>query len=166
MFYYFILFIILVRVVELFIAKRNERWLRGEGAEEYGKEHYKYFIILHIGFFISLITEYNLSENAGINYWVVIMFFVVQIFRLSIFISLGKYWNTKILVIKGRELIRTGLYRYFKHPNYAIVILEFLLIPLAFGLYITLVVFSVLNLLLLRVRLREEEKALFGNEQL
>ena len=164
MFYYFISFIILVRVVELFIAKRNERWLRSEGAGEYGGEHYKYFIILHTGFFISLITEYNLSEYSGIKYWVIVMFFVVQILRISIFISLGKYWNTKILVIKGRELVHTGLYRYFKHPNYVIVILEFLLIPFGFGLYITLIVFSMLNLLLLRVRLREEEKALFDNE--
>lgn len=164
MFYYFISFIILVRVVELFIAKRNERWLRSEGAEVYGGEHYKYFIILHTGFFISLITEYNLSEYFGIKYWVIVMFFVVQILRISIFISLGKYWNTKILVIKGRELVQTGLYRYFKHPNYVIVILEFLLIPFGFGLYITLIVFSMLNLLLLRVRLREEEKALFDNE--
>jgi len=164
MFYYFISFIIFVRIVELFISKRNERWLRIEGAEEYGKEHYKYFIILHTGFFISLITEYNFSNYGGIRYWVIVIFFVIQIFRISIFISLGKYWNTKILVIKGRELIHTGLYRYFKHPNYAIVILEFLLIPFGFGLYVTMIVFSVLNLFLLKVRLREEEKALFDNK--
>jgi len=164
MFYYFILLIIAVRIFELFIARRNERWLRSEGAVEYGGEHYKYFIILHTGFFISLIAEYNLSDYSGIKYWAIILFLAVQILRISVFISLGKYWNTKILVIKGRELVRTGLYRYFKHPNYLIVILEFLLIPLSFGLYITLIVFSVLNLLLLRVRLREEEKALFNSE--
>jgi len=164
MFYYFIFFIIFLRLIELFVAKRNEKWLRNEGAIEYGNEHYKYFIFLHIGFFISLITEYNLSENTEIRYWAIVMFFIVQIFRVSIFISLGKYWNTKILVIKGRELVHTGLYRYFKHPNYGIVILEFLLIPFAFRLYMTLILFSVLNLFLLKVRLREEEKALFDNK--
>ncbi len=160
MFYYFLTFIIVVRIIELIIAKKNEKWLRSEGAVEYGREHYKYFIMLHTGFFISLIIEYNLSPFSGINYIPVILFFIVQIFRLSVFISLGKYWNTRILVIPGRILVKKGLYKYFKHPNYIIVILEFILIPLSFYLFVSLLIFSVLNLVILSVRIKTENKAL------
>lgn len=160
MFYYFLTFIIVVRIIELIIAKKNEKWLRSEGAVEYGREHYKYFIMLHTGFFISLIIEYNLSPFSVINYISVILFFIVQIFRLSVFISLGKYWNTRILVIPGRILVKKGLYKYFKHPNYIIVILEFILIPLSFYLFVSLLIFSVLNLVILSVRIKTENKAL------
>ncbi len=160
MFYYFLTFIIVVRIIELIIAKKNEKWLRSEGAVEYGREHYKYFIMLHTGFFISLIIEYNLSPLSGINYISVFLFFIVQIFRLSVFISLGKYWNTRILVIPGRILVKKGLYKYFKHPNYIIVILEFILIPLSFYLFVSMLIFSVLNLVILSVRIKTENKAL------
>lgn len=160
MFYYFLSFIIVVRIIELIIAKNNEKWLRSEGAVEYGHEHYKYFILLHTGFFISMIIEYNLSPFSEINYIPMFLFFIVQIFRLSIFISLGKYWNTRILVIPGRTLVKKGLYRYIKHPNYIIVILEFILIPLSFYLFVSMLLFSVLNLVLLSVRIKVENKAL------
>ncbi|MFA7359428.1 MAG: isoprenylcysteine carboxylmethyltransferase family protein [Candidatus Kapaibacterium sp.] len=160
MFYYFLSFIIVVRIIELIIAKNNEKWLRSEGAVEYGREHYKYFILLHTGFFISMITEYNLSPFSETNYIPMFLFFIVQIFRLSIFISLGKYWNTRILVIPGRTLVKKGLYRYIKHPNYIIVIFEFILIPLSFSLFVSMLIFSVLNLVLLSVRIKVENKAL------
>lgn len=160
MFYYFLSFIIIIRIVELFIAKRNEKWLRSEGAVEYGREHYKYFILLHKWFFISMISEYSLSPFSGINYILMFLFFIIQIFRLSIFISLGNYWNTRILVIPGRNLVKKGLYRYLKHPNYIVVILEFIFIPLSFSLFFTMFIFSVLNLALLSVRIKVENKAL------
>lgn len=160
MFYYFLLLIISTRIIELFISKHNEKWLRSEGAVEFGKEHYKFFIFLHTGFFISMIIEFNLASYSVINYIPMIIFFIVQGLRLSIFLSLGKYWNTRILVIPGRKPIKKGLYKYIKHPNYIIVILEFVLIPLSFSLYYSMIIFSVLNLLLLSVRVKIENKAL------
>lgn len=159
-FYFFIGFIVLLRIIELFISKRNEAWLRKNGAIEYGAEHYKYFILLHTAFFVSLLTEYHLTRNPYINYFALVIFFVIQFFRLSIFISLGRYWNTRILVIPDTKLVITGLYKYLKHPNYTIVILEFVFIPLSFSIYYTLIVFSILNIILLYVRIKAENVAL------
>lgn len=159
-FYFFIGFIIITRIIELYISKRNEKWLRNNGAVEYGAKHYKYFIFLHTFFFLSLLTEYNLSPYKDVNYYALILFFVTQFFRLSIFISLGKFWNTRILVVPDVKLIRKGLYKYFKHPNYAIVIIEIITIPLSFSLYYTLISFTLLNLVLLFVRIKTENKAL------
>lgn len=160
-FYSFISFIILERITEMFISKRNEKWLRKNGAKEYGQEHYKYFIILHTLFFISLIIEFNFTQRNStvINYIALVVFIIVQFFRMSIFVSLGKYWNTKILVVPGASPVRKGLYKYFRHPNYGIVIIEIITITLSSSLYYTLIIFSVLNLLLLKIRVTEENKA-------
>ena len=74
--------------------------------------------------------------------------------------SLGKFWNTKIYRIPNTSLVKKGPYKYLKHPNYLIVIAEILIIPLVFHLYLTALVFSVLNLIMLSVRIKEENKAL------
>lgn len=166
-FYSFISFVILERIVELFLSKQNEKWLRENGAVEFGKEHYKYFILLHTLFLLSLLSEFNIRDidfnYSFINYAGLTVFITVQFFRLSIFMSLGKYWNTRILMIPESKPIKKGLYKYLRHPNYGIVIIEIITIPLSFSLYYTLIIFSILNLLLLKVRITEENKVLYGN---
>ena len=73
--------------------------------------------------------------------------------------SLGKYWNTKILRIPGMAPIKKGAYKYFTHPNYIIVICEFIVVPMVFHLYWTAVIFSALNAVILWIRIREENEA-------
>jgi len=167
-FYTFIFIIILERILEITKSKQNEKWLRENGALEYGRDHYKYFFILHTLFYISLITEYNAGiKETGfsfINYMGLTIFTVLQFFRLSVLISLGKFWNTRILVIPDSKPIRKGLYKYIRHPNYGIVILEIITIPLSFSLYYTLIIFSVLNIILLNVRIKEENRAVYQTE--
>ena len=167
-FYTFIFIIILERILEIIKSKQNEKWLRENGALEYGRDHYKYFFILHTLFYISLITEYNAGiKETGfsfINYMGLTIFTVLQFFRLSVLISLGKFWNTRILVIPDSKPIRKGLYKYIRHPNYGIVILEIITIPLSFSLYYTLIIFSVLNIILLNVRIKEENRAVYQTE--
>lgn len=84
----------------------------------------------------------------------------VQIVRYWALCSLGAYWNTKILVVPGVELVKKGPYKWMKHPNYAVVILEILLIPLLYHAYVTMCLFSIFNAVLLSVRIRAEDKAL------
>lgn len=83
-----------------------------------------------------------------------------QIVRYWALCSLGAYWNTKILVVPGVELVKKGPYKWMKHPNYAVVILEILLIPLLYQAYVTMCLFSIFNAVLLSVRIRAEDKAL------
>ena len=164
MFYIILSIIIIQRLTELVIAKRNEKWLRKQGAVEYGQEHYKYIVLLHTMFFVSMLIEYNFRERhldfSVINYLFLVIFILLQIMRIWVLISLGKYWNTKILRIPDSELISKGPYRYFKHPNYIIVVCEIFVIPLIFDLYYTSVIFSVLNAVMLKVRIKEENKVL------
>jgi methyltransferase len=88
------------------------------------------------------------------------LFLLVQPLRYWAILSLGENWNTRILVVPGAKPVRRGPYRYLKHPNYVVVVVEILTFPLIFGAWITALVFSALNAALLSVRIREEDRAL------
>lgn len=159
-FFLFISFLILLRLGELLIAKKNEKWLRENGAVEYGQKHYPVIVLLHVGFFVSLIIEYLSKSPLTPVHILLFVFLALIVLKIQIISSLGKYWNTKIFHISGVPLVRKGLYKYFKHPNYFIVICEIAIIPLIFHLYVTAIIFSLLNAAMLTVRIREENKIL------
>lgn len=152
--------IILLRTGELLLSKQNENWLLQNGAVEYGKKHYPFIVALHVLFFISLMIEYFLREKISYSLFFIIFYFILLALKTWIILSLGKYWNTKIYHIPNVPLIKKGPYNYFKHPNYIIVIAEIAVIPLAFHLYYTAIVFTLLNAIVLFVRIKEENKAL------
>ncbi|HEX6593500.1 MAG TPA: isoprenylcysteine carboxylmethyltransferase family protein [Bacillota bacterium] len=156
-----LLVIIGQRLIELMIAKRNERWMKERGGIEKGREHYKWFIVLHSLFFISLLWETSLSsQRVSFNSFLFSIFLIAQIGRIWCIQTLGKFWNTKIIVLPRVALIRKGPYKFVKHPNYIIVALELIVIPLLFGAYMTAIIFPIIHLLLLRIRIPEEERAL------
>lgn len=162
---YFIVFIIILaaqRITELFLSKKNEVYLKSKGGIEYDIEGYKYIVLMHNLFFISLVLEFLLLHRQLNQYWVIllIIFLYTQGLRYWAIFSLGKRWCTKILVLKDSDLIKTGPYQYFNHPNYIAVIIEIAVIPLIFSCYFTAFIFSILNLIILRRRIRLEEKAL------
>lgn len=158
----FMIFVIIQRLIELIVAKNNEKWSKERGAIEFGSEHYKYIIALHVLFFISLIVEYGLDPKLTNGWQILFVIFVfAQILRYWSLFSLGKYWNTKILVIPNATAISKGPYRFIKHPNYLVVALELLTIPLIFGAYVTAIVFSLCNFILLYFyRIPQEEAAM------
>ncbi|NEW84499.1 MAG: hypothetical protein GZ094_19330 [Mariniphaga sp.] len=156
----FIAFLIGIRITELVVSRQNEKWLRANGAVEYGQNHYPFIVFLHVGFMLSLIIEYYLKPTQTINYLFLFVYLMLIGAKVMVISSLGKYWNTKIFHISGHRLMRKGLYKYVKHPNYFIVICEIAVIPLIFNLYVTATVFSVLNAIMLNVRIREENKIL------
>lgn len=164
MFYVLLFFVLCQRIFELYIARNNERWMKERGGIELGRSHYKWFIVLHSLFFIGLILEYQLKV---VNEWFVtvqpiflFIFLLAQIGRIWCIYSLGRFWNTKIIVLPKVSLIRKGPYRWFKHPNYIIVFIELISLPLSFNLYFTAFIFPFLHLLLLTIRVPLEEEAL------
>jgi len=156
----FILFIILLRIGELILSRRNEIWLLQNGATEYGQQHYPYIVALHVLFLGSLIIEYSTKQTASFSLFFLVLYVLLLVFKTWVITSLGKFWNTKIYHISGFPLIKNGVYKYIKHPNYLIVIAEIAVIPLVFHLYITAFTFTVLNAIMLSVRIREENKVL------
>ncbi|WP_088007381.1 isoprenylcysteine carboxyl methyltransferase family protein [Indiicoccus explosivorum] len=162
-FFTLIAVVVLQRLLEILVARRNEKWMRKQGAVESGAGHYKWIVLLHVLFFMSLIAEAVWYGTGGYTGWQLffLVFIAAQVLRVWSLVSLGRFWNTKILVLPGAERVQRGPYRWIPHPNYAVVALEILSLPLIFGAWRTAVLFTVLNaFLLLFVRIPAEEKAL------
>lgn len=154
----FILLFILQRLSELYIAKRNEKWLLQQGAIEYGQRHYPFIVALHTLFIISLIVEYILRDGPSISWLFLFIFIVILSFKFWALSSLGKYWNTKIYRIPGVYPVKKGPYKFLRHPNYVEVICEIAVIPLVFHLYYTAIAFTILNAIILNIRIGVENK--------
>ena len=156
----FISFVILLRIGELVLSKSNEKWLLRNGAVEYGQKHYPFIVALHLLFIISLIIEYNTKQTVSFSIFLLLFYFLLIAFKTWVILSLGKFWNTRIYHIPGIPLVKKGPYSYFKHPNYLIVVAEIVVIPLIFHLYFTAITFTLLNAILLFIRIKEENKAM------
>lgn len=156
-------FVILQRLLEVMYAKSNERRMKQQGAIEAGASHYKWIVLLHILFFVSLLAEVLYMGTDGGGGWLFffLLFIVAQILRVWALASLGPFWNTKILVLPGAEKVKSGPYRWIPHPNYVVVALEIASLPMIFGAWRTALIFTIANaMLLLLVRIPAEEKAL------
>ncbi len=152
----------LQRLLELALSRRNERVLRARGAVERGEGHYPLMVAMHALWLLCTFVEGALRGPGFPFYWPVplTLFLLVQPLRYWAIFSLGESWNTKILVVPGAKLVRRGPYGYLNHPNYVVVVVEIISFPLIFGAWITALIFSILNALLLSVRIREENRAL------
>ena len=155
-------FIIIQRIVELLVARNNEKWIKSKGGYEVGANHYPYMVAIHIGFFISLIIEFMVFAQTVSRFWVLLfaLFISLQIMRAWVIASLGRFWNTKILVLPGAHVVKKGPFHFIRHPNYVVVTSEIIVIPLMFEAYFTAIVFTLLNLIILSVRIPKEEAAL------
>jgi methyltransferase len=158
----FISLVILQRIAELRIANKNEKWMKANGGFEVGSEHYKYIVLVHVLFFLSLIFEVSYFNKVISPLWIVfILFFALaQALRVWSLLSLGRFWNTKIIIMPNVNIISTGPYKFIRHPNYLVVVIELLVIPLIYNAYWTAIIFTILNMFALSIRIPIEENAL------
>ena len=132
-----------------------------KGAYEVGAAHYPLMILLHVSFFISFIIEVIYFKSIiAVNYNLFVLFLLLQLLRVWCLASLGPFWNTKIIILPGAEVVVKGPYSFMRHPNYFVVCLEIAVLPLMFQAYVTAVCFTILNVIILSIRIPIEEKAL------
>jgi methyltransferase len=155
-------FVIIQRLLELRLASNNLRWALSQGAREYGREHYPLLFLLHLGWMLGWLIEGLMRNQLSEIWWLwLAVFLLAQGLRYWAILSLGRYWNTRILIVPGAKRVTTGPYRYFPHPNYLAVTLELLSLPLIFNAWITAVGATIFNaILLLGIRIPAEERAL------
>ena len=146
----------LQRLIELVYARRNTRRLLAVGAIEHGVQHYPLFVLLHTAWLVTLFAA--VSSTIEISWPLIAIYGVLQLGRLWVILSLGKYWTTRIIAPPDAPLVTRGPYRFMRHPNYAVVVAEIAVLPLAFGLWRIALVFSLLNLALLYHRCRIENE--------
>jgi methyltransferase len=148
----------LQRFIELAHARNNTARLRRLGAVEADARGYPLYILLHAGWLTSLAV---FVPAAAPPEWPLIgLFALLQLGRIWVIVSLGPCWTTRIITLPDAPLVRTGPYRYFRHPNYLLVVAEIAVLPLAFGAVAIAVAFSALNLMLIARRIGIEERTL------
>lgn len=146
------------RLVELAWARRNTKRLRAQGAVEAGARHYPLIVLLHVTW-LSAIALF-LPRPTVIYAVPLAVFVALQFCRIWILLTLGPYFTTRIITLPGAALMRTGPYRFVRHPNYVVVTGEILSLPLAFGEPLVALVFTLLNAAMLYWRIRVEDAAL------
>lgn len=154
------------RVVELVISKRNAAWAFARGGREYGQSHFPWMVALHTGLLLACIVEVIIADRPfipALGWSMLALVVLCQAGRYWVIASLGHQWNTRVIVVEGLPTITRGPYRFawMRHPNYVIVAIEGIALPLVHTAWITAIVFTALNaVLLLRFRIPIENAAL------
>jgi len=155
--------VIAVRFVELGVAKRNRAWAMERGGVESGAEHYPLMVALHSALFVGCLLEVPLADRPFLPWlgWPMLALLAgAHALRWWCIRTLGPQWNTRVIRVPDAPLVTGGPYRWLRHPNYVAVVVEGFALPLVHTAWITALTFTVLNALLLRVRLRVENEAL------
>lgn len=152
------------RVAELVVSTRNARWSFARGGVESGRGHFPAMVALHTALLVACVVEVLVADRPFLPWlgWPALALVVAsQALRWWCIATLGPRWNTRVIVVPGLPLVDRGPYRFFRHPNYVAVVVEGIALPLVHSAWVTALVFTVLNAVLLaRFRVPAEERAL------
>ncbi|MEV4564046.1 isoprenylcysteine carboxylmethyltransferase family protein [Nonomuraea sp. NPDC049419] len=157
--------VVLERLAELVVAKRNLAWARAKGGVEYGRGHYPFIVLAHVALLAAAPAEVWLAHRPfvpALGWPMLAVVVLAQGLRWWCIRTLGRQWNTRVVVVPGLPLVDRGPYRFFPHPNYVAVVAEGVALPLVHSAWVTAVAFTAVNAVLLAVRVRVEERALAG----
>jgi methyltransferase len=153
----------LERLAELVVSNRNAAWSLSQGGVETGRGHYPPMVLLHTGLLVGALAEVWLRRpefSPALGLTMLVLVVLSQALRWWCITTLGRRWNTRVIVVPGLAPVTGGPYRFFSHPNYVAVVVEGFALPLVHSAWITAVIFTVLNAALLTVRVRTENDAL------
>jgi methyltransferase len=151
------------RVAELVVSRRNAEWSLTRGGRESGAGHYPVMVVLHTGLLVGaaaeVVTQGRLFHPA-LGWPALLVVAAAQALRWWCIRALGPRWNTRVIVVPGLAKVSLGPYARLRHPNYLAVVVEGLALPLVHTAWVTAAVFTGLNAVLLRHRIRVEDAAL------
>jgi methyltransferase len=151
------------RLVELALSKRHAAWAFSRGGQEFGRGHFPAMVVLHTALLGGAVAEVWMLGRPFLPIlgWTVLAIVIAsQSLRWWCIATLGRQWNTRVIVVPGLPLVSRGPYRVLRHPNYVAVILEGAALPLVHSAWVTAAGFTVLNAALLARRIQVEERAL------
>jgi methyltransferase len=153
----------LQRAGELILSHTNTRRLKARGAIEVAPRHYPLMVAVHAAWLISL---WVFGHDQPLHVIALACYLVLQGLRFWVMRTLGARWTTRIIVLRQQPLVSSGPYRYLSHPNYAVVIGEIAVLPLVLGLPALAVIFTILNAVVLVIRIRAENRALVATREI
>jgi len=163
MYYLLVLVVGIERLAELVVAKRNAEWSFAQGGKEFGRPHYKVMVALHTALLLGCVVEPWALHRPFIPWigWPMVAILVLsQGLRWWCITSLGRRWNTRVIVLPHAPLVQRGPYRLMHHPNYVAVVAEGFALPMVHTAWLTALIFTVANAILLNVRIRVENSVL------
>ncbi|MGB6763642.1 isoprenylcysteine carboxyl methyltransferase family protein [Mycobacterium sp.] len=163
MYYLLILAVGIERLIELLVAKRNARWALAHGGKEFGGNHYPVMVVLHTALLLGCVIEVWALHRPflpWIGWPMLVVVAASQVLRWWCVTTLGRRWNTRVIVLPKSQLVQSGPYRWIHHPNYVAVVAEGVALPLVHGAWLTAIGFTLANALLLTVRIKVENSAL------
>lgn len=157
-------FCALQRIGELFLAKRNEKWITSQGGKVLKETNYLFMVIMHTAWILALIYFAFFTEitfASPLKFWFGIVLFIIgQTFRIIAISTLGKRWSTRVAVLPEAPVVNHGLFNYIRHPNYVGVVIELFALPMAADLWSIAIFFTVANGIILYFRINFEERML------
>ena len=156
------------RLAELVVSRRNARWAFDRGGREAGRAHFPAMVVLHVGLLVGGLAEVHLLDRpfiAVLGWPMLALALASQGLRWWCVGSLGRRWNTRVIVIPGMPLVTSGPYRWLRHPNYVAVVAEGVALPLVHTAWLTAIGFTVVNAVILAIRIRCENAALSWGER-
>jgi methyltransferase len=153
----------LQRLGEMAVSRRNAAWAFARGGVETGRGHFPVMVVLHTGFLVGCVAEVWLAGRPfipALGWPMLALVLACQGVRAWCAHALGRRWNTRVIVVPGMAPVTSGPYRWCAHPNYAVVVVEGVALPLVHTAWVTALVFTVANAGLLTVRLHVERRAL------
>ncbi len=154
-----LVYVTLERLFELVLSRRHTRALLAEGACEVGRGHYPFMVGVHVLWLVAM-WSLLLGGDAMFQPLPTVLYVLVQGLRFWTMATLGGLWTTRIIVVPHVPLVRSGPYRFLRHPNYVVVVLEIALLPLALGSWPLALGFSAANAFALFLRIKAEEATL------
>lgn len=153
----------LERLIELRIASRNTARALSRGGIEDGRTNYAVMVVMHAAFLFSCAAEVWLLDRPwmpALGLPSVVLIALAAGLRFWVVRSLHGRWTTRVVYVPGDPLVTTGPFRYARHPNYVAVTIEVAALPLVHGAWLTALVFSAANAVVLADRIRIENRLL------
>ncbi len=151
------------RLAELVLAQRNLAWSRARGGIEIGAGHYPVMVALHLALLVGCVVEVAVMQRPfipALGWPMLALVVAAQGLRWWCITTLGRQWNTRVVVIPGAPRIDGGPYRWISHPNYVAVAIEGFALPLVHSAWVTALAFTALNAALMFTRVSVENSAL------
>lgn len=151
------------RLAEVRISRRHVKSLMAQGAVEHAAHQMPVMVALHATWLVACLVEPLVWDRPivpAVAVAAVVLLVAGQALRWWARTTLGPRWTVPIITLPGVPRVTSGPFRYLNHPNYLGVVIEIAALPLVHAAYVTALVFTVANALLLTWRIAAEERAL------
>ncbi len=161
-----LLVVALLRIYELQISRLHQHEMAAHGASKVTDPVFRPMVLVHTGVLLGAALEVVFLHRPFYPVLAAVcfaIFLAANLVRWWVIRTLGEHWNVQVMNSTGMGVITTGPFRYVRHPNYAAVFVELLVLPLIHCAWITACLGSAAHVFVLSRRITTEERVLFSD---